>query len=49
MARFPGWMTVISERPAPDRRAWIIEFRLARFWWAHPSFWVHFLRMRSLR
>lgn len=49
MARPPAWMTVVSEEPAPDGRAWVITFKLARFWWARPSFWIDWLRIRGLR
>jgi hypothetical protein len=48
MARHPAWMTVVSEVRDPDRRAWVITFKLARFWWARPSFWIDWFRIRSL-
>ena len=49
MARMPSWMTVVSQRHDPNRKAMIVTFKLARFWWARPSFWVDWFRIRSLR
>jgi len=48
MARHPSWMTVTSERHDLARGAWIIEFKLARFWWARPSFWIFWIRTRGI-
>ena len=49
MARPPSWLRILAEGPAPDRRAWVITFRLARFWWLRPSFWLDWFRIRGLR
>lgn len=49
MARHPSWMVVESEGPDPAGRGWLVTFRLARLWWARPSFWICWLRTRGMR
>jgi hypothetical protein len=48
----PSWLVIDPKSEwvvADDRKSVTFHVRLARFWWARPSFWRDYLRMRSQR
>lgn len=45
MARLPSWIVVESE--GPENGEYVLNVRLARFFWLRPSFWRYMFRERG--
>lgn len=40
MARLAPHLEVVGSHPSRDGEHWVLELRLSRFYWIHPSFWL---------
>lgn len=42
MARLPNWIEIVDEAVVDGE--YVLTLRLARFWWARPSFWLAMIK-----